>query len=478
MPFSNANPVSGILYQNPEKDATLIDIPGSIAAAQGFQTSSMQLLSIKPICEPFLNPEPNMTKENVTGNFTDLTLHNEYQSVLTEALKQIKERHTTDWCLPRTFVLPIQDRSKKRKRDSQPNSDIDPPDSIDTDQTSQTKASRVAAKDSYLSECLHSLSENRRTKQSCVMKVVKTAEPGGDTPLDVDSATETEAYEEIEESFFHNLEDRHVALTFTQPASGGVSKSQPDEVCSSVYVPENLCFWMPPKSTFILGQCKDATGFRTAFQTIRQDLDLPRDFKFNFILMDPPWPNKSARRKTGNDAYQVTELKQLSRLLSKMDLEMYIAPGSIVGVWVTNKEAIRSLILDPGGLFDQLNVGFVEEWLWIKTTTQGEPICALDSLHRKPYEVLLLAQRPYHHMAIAETAPLIKRRIIAGVPDVHSRKPCVKELIEEFMPNRDDYAALEIFARYLVKGWWSWGNEVLKYNWEHYWRRDPVQNST
>jgi hypothetical protein len=66
-------------------------------------------------------------------------------------------------------------------------------------------------------------------------------------------------------------------------------------------------------------------------------------------------------------------------------------------------------------------------------------------------------------------APTVKRRVIAAVPDIHSRKPCLKTLLEPYLVDSNDYSALEVFSRYLVSKWMSWGNEVLKYNWDGYW---------
>jgi N6-adenosine-specific RNA methylase IME4 len=92
----------------------------------------------------------------------------------------------------------------------------------------------------------------------------------------------------------------------------------------------------------------------------------------------------------------------------------------------------------------------------------------MDTLMRKPYEILLLGRAAPNSWTTMTHAPTIKRRVIAAVPDIHSRKPCVKELLEPYMPDPIDYSALEVFSRYLVSGWTSWGNEVLKYNWDYY----------
>jgi N6-adenosine-specific RNA methylase IME4 len=96
----------------------------------------------------------------------------------------------------------------------------------------------------------------------------------------------------------------------------------------------------------------------------------------------------------------------------------------------------------------------------------------MNSSFRKPYETLLLGRAAPNSWTAMGPAPEIKRRIIAAVPDIHSRKPCIKELIEPYMPDPNDYAALEIFSRYLVEGWMSWGNEVVKFNWDYYWSKE------
>jgi len=165
----------------------------------------------------------------------------------------------------------------------------------------------------------------------------------------------------------------------------------------------------------------------------------------------------------------------MKQLIVGMDLDTLIAPSGLVGMWITNKPAVRSLVLGSGGLFESLNVGLIEEWIWVKTTTDGQPVTALDGLWRKPYEVLLLARAPQNPLQVVTEATEIKRRVIVGVPDIHSRKPCLKSLIELYMPDRNNYKALEIFARHLVAGWWSWGNEVLKFNWQGYWTHELAE---
>jgi len=137
----------------------------------------------------------------------------------------------------------------------------------------------------------------------------------------------------------------------------------------------------------------------------------------------------------------------------------------LVAVWVTNKPAFREMLVWEGGLFEEWGVQLMEEWIWLKVTSIGEPICALDSMWRKPYEVLLIGRRGGERVEGD-----VKRRVVVGVPDLHSRKPNLKTLFEGVMCRKGgEYEALEIFARNLTAGWWSWGNEVLKFQTVEHW---------
>ncbi|KAF2461173.1 MT-A70-domain-containing protein [Lineolata rhizophorae] len=149
-------------------------------------------------------------------------------------------------------------------------------------------------------------------------------------------------------------------------------------------------------------------------------------------------------------------------------------PGALVAVWITNSYHSRQAVVGKYGLFEKWHVEFVEEWVWVKVTTSGEPVCPADGKYRLPWEVCLMGRRMKEPKTIDEINAAaaascgkyrqIKRRFIIAVPDVHSRKPCLKSLVEPLL--QKDYRALECFARYLVEGWWSWGDEAIKFSWE------------
>ena len=225
---------------------------------------------------------------------------------------------------------------------------------------------------------------------------------------------------------------------------------------------------IPPCSTALLGDIQST-----------RDIFLQHAPKFNIIILDPPWPNRSARRsKHYSISYGASEIRGL---LSAIPVREKLANEGLVVMWITNKSLFREIVLGEGGLFEEWNVELVEEWVWLKVTENGEPICALDSVWRKPYEILLVGR---HRSSAAfengrlvgeeEEAPeRVKRRVILGVPDLHSRKPNLKGLVQKLMSlgkEKDGkYEALEIFARNLTTGWWSWGDEACKFQAEDHW---------
>lgn len=184
--------------------------------------------------------------------------------------------------------------------------------------------------------------------------------------------------------------------------------------------------------------------------------------KFDLIVMDPPWPNRSVRRKKGS-YYTANDLDDMRQTLSLIPIASHLTNEALVAVWITNKASVLELLTSPKGLFAEWGLELVAEWTWLKVTTAGEPIVSVDSTWRKPWERLLIAKRRG-----AELTKLPSQgRVIVSVPDLHSRKPNLRPLFEDILP--PGYKALEIFARNLTAGWWSWGDEVLKFQQPEHW---------
>ena len=146
-------------------------------------------------------------------------------------------------------------------------------------------------------------------------------------------------------------------------------------------------------------------------------------------------------------------------------LGQHIAPKGLVACWITNNSRARELVREA---FETLGLELFEEWAWLKTTATSIPVTCIEGVWRKPYEILLVGRqvdRSIERNPIGSTIEQpITRRVIVAVPDIHSRKPCLKELLESVLLRPQNYRALEVFARNLTGGWCSWGNEVIKYN--------------
>lgn len=210
---------------------------------------------------------------------------------------------------------------------------------------------------------------------------------------------------------------------------------------------------LPPHSTAISGFIEATSDFIHSAP------------KFEIMIMDPPWPNRSALRKGWYDtAWSSHEILQT---FEKIPIQAKLAKDGIIGVWVTNKLGFREMVVGEGGIFESRGIDFIEEWIWVKMTSEGEPVTPLDGVWRKPYEILLIGR---HTEMPRHPRQDFSRRVILGVPDLHSRKPNLKVVFEKvFGLKKDRYEGLEVFARNMTTGWWAWGNECLKFQGYEFW---------
>ena len=221
----------------------------------------------------------------------------------------------------------------------------------------------------------------------------------------------------------------------------------------------NADFHIPPFSNFCLSSINDATApglSMSALQTAASG-------QFDVIIIDPPWPNRSVRR---SQQYQTLQYDNNPLDTIQQMLGQHIAPDGFVACWITNKDSVRETTLE---MFRCWNLVLFEEWVWLKVTTAGEPVTQLDGRWRKPYERLLVGRSPPervgHGSSLTESIERHTRRVVVAVPDLHSRKPNLKGLVEMLLiPERTEYRGLEVFARNLTAHWWAWGDEVLIYN--------------
>lgn len=237
--------------------------------------------------------------------------------------------------------------------------------------------------------------------------------------------------------------------------------------------------------------------------------------QFDLVVLDPPWPNRSARRRrqgrkrksragddvdgadspagshrgnggqdsgydTARDMQALREMLELIPVGAKLAGDGDSDGGGLVAVWVTNKAACEALLTDPKrGVFRAWGVEPVAAWTWLKVTASGAPVVPVDALWRRPWERLLLARRPRPRGGAAPDTALPAHRVVVGVPDVHSRKPHLLPLLAPFVApstcrraGNGRLCGLEVFARNLTAGWWAWGNEALLFQHPSWWTAD------
>ncbi|XP_076281982.1 methyltransferase like 4 [Lasioglossum baleicum] len=185
------------------------------------------------------------------------------------------------------------------------------------------------------------------------------------------------------------------------------------------------------------------------------DKKLELNNQYDFILLDPPWWNKSIRRK--KTKYLEASYKMMyNEELAKIPIGKLLCANGLVAIWCTNAPTHLNSIFND--IFPSWGVTFKAKWYWIKVTQAGNTICNFNSaLGKQPYELLLLGS-----VLNNNKVNIPDGKLIISVPSaVHSHKPPITEVMKEYLPHEPK--CLEIFARYLLPNWTSWGLEVLKF---------------
>ncbi|XP_072234935.1 N(6)-adenine-specific methyltransferase METTL4 [Leuresthes tenuis] len=214
---------------------------------------------------------------------------------------------------------------------------------------------------------------------------------------------------------------------------------------------------IPPHTAFLLS---DFTRIQPLVQHGR---------RFDLIVMDPPWENKSVKRSRRYSSLPSSQLKRLP-------VPLLASPNCLVVTWVTNRPSHLRFVRDE--LYPHWGVQVVAEWFWVKVTTSGQFVFPLDSQHKRPYETLVLGR--YRSSANTSAGPsemaevpVEDKRLIVSVPSaLHSQKPSLSEVLRPYV--RAEAGCLELFARSLQPGWTSWGNEVLKFQHISYFTLTPA----
>ncbi|KAF7139146.1 hypothetical protein RHSIM_Rhsim07G0236000 [Rhododendron simsii] len=239
------------------------------------------------------------------------------------------------------------------------------------------------------------------------------------------------------------------------------------------------------------------------------------DCGFNLILVDPPWENGSARQKLKyptlpNRYFLSLPIKQLTH-----------TEGALLALWVTNREKLRGFVEKE--LYPSWGVKYMATLYWLKVKADCILTSDLDLFHHRPYECLLLG---YCHGEVhfknllsyccrleilnvyrdLNLYRIIKSSLVflgttLGSPQLEVYFPCfahlvlnfcigalsvskfdssqihimlclsISELLLEYVPGSKPARCIELFAREMLGGWTSWGNEPLHFQESRYFSR-------
>ncbi|PYH84874.1 MT-A70-domain-containing protein, partial [Aspergillus uvarum CBS 121591] len=492
-----------ILYQDPQATTFLIDIPASIARAQSlspFQSSALlpsarspstpendkdrRLLSTPPLSVPYptrTEPKTDAARARVLERIplAERLLHSEIlEPLVTEGLSQIRRALDSGfpWCLPRVEIDPSA-QDLPRNRDLGDEAPL----------TKKRKGTTGRTR------------SNRPGNEGAAMEPITSASAAStapcaslDPPLILSPGVNRfSCMSELSSIVVRNTSLGSASVHAT--CTVDVGKTADDTRCchsaphhlSSCLVPHS--FYIPPLSSFL--QCRIPISTAPVTHAETPIPGLPHHRKFNLILLDPPWANRSVRRSGHYHTQTYLDWELLTQRIRNV-LSVHLAGrrgSALAAIWITNSGKARKTAYDA---IQGAGLTVCEEWVWVKTTTEGEPITPVGALWRKPYEILVIGRKRAEigppasasrdddgHPAAKAGEDGITRRVIAAVPDVHSRKPNLREVFEQVFfydeSPRDNaemrYTALEVFARNLTAGWWAVGDEALKFNAEQWW---------
>ncbi|NWI38080.1 METL4 protein, partial [Picathartes gymnocephalus] len=177
--------------------------------------------------------------------------------------------------------------------------------------------------------------------------------------------------------------------------------------CAKIIVLMGQKYLVPPKSSFLLSD----------ISYLQPLLNYKK--KYDVIVIDPPWENKSVKRSNRYSHLSSWQVKQIP-------VPALAAPNCLVVTWVTNRQKHLRFVKDE--LYPHWLVKTLAEWHWVKITTAGEFVLPLDSLHKKPYEVLVLGRVQgdvKEALRKSEAVlPIPEHKLIVSIPcSLHSHKP-------------------------------------------------------
>uniref|UniRef100_A0A914QRW2 Methyltransferase-like protein 4 n=1 Tax=Panagrolaimus davidi TaxID=227884 RepID=A0A914QRW2_9BILA len=179
------------------------------------------------------------------------------------------------------------------------------------------------------------------------------------------------------------------------------------------------------------------------------------DEKYDLIILDPPWPNKSVKRLKSYNTFEIDDLYDLP-------IESLCHSKTAVIIWLTNNSTVHSSI---NRILESWNLEIYSICHWLKITKNGEPISSFNSMHKVPFESFIIAFSTENDHQKEMNFSMIKNDFcfISTPNSCHSRKPPIGKILEQLFPEISFEKSLELYGRYLCPKTTTIGFEVLKF---------------
>lgn len=203
-------------------------------------------------------------------------------------------------------------------------------------------------------------------------------------------------YKSLSSSTTQTQKLTNMAADLHLKSSGLFNKYVSNDAARSIIVKsDENSYIIPPNSSFLM----------TDICHVNSLLTFAPPSKFHFIVMDPPWSNKSVKRSkhysmlstqshTSSDSPRFgkqRKYEEVGYMFYKIDLPGLLRQDGLLAIWVTNNTSHVQHILNV--LFPLWNLHLITVCFWLKVTIEGTPVVPFNSPHKKPYELLLVGKR-------------------------------------------------------------------------------------
>ncbi|KAL3994546.1 MT-A70 family protein [Acanthocheilonema viteae] len=222
-------------------------------------------------------------------------------------------------------------------------------------------------------------------------------------------------------------------------------------------ISNSLMMWVNAGPKVITTQCQGETFILPPFSSfIISDVCVSGALikygkQFDFILLDPPWENKSVKRKTVYPTYGD------QTWMSDLHVPELLTEMGLFATWVTNNARHLKFIDD---IIEYFGFEKIATWRWLKVTSGGEPVYSLDSQHKQPFENIVFAcndaARKYYMKIVDEFV------LISTPSAIHSRKPPLLPVLQALGILEESAEQLELYGRYLLPRTTTIGFEAAK----------------